>query len=73
MCGIFGHIANPDRCSALSSDFLHFVQKRLERRGPDAQNFLEDQNATFFHSRLSFFDLTLVSNSLNNRLYMKNT
>lgn len=62
MCGIFGHIVSPNAQVPLEKQDLQLMEKRLRRRGPDAQKYLRKENAIFFHSRLSFFDLSEKSN-----------
>lgn len=61
MCGIVGVIAKNDTGKNWMQ-FLPAAAHSLERRGPDAKNFFEEEQVGFGHCRLSIIDLSETAN-----------
>lgn len=61
MCGIVGVIAKNDTGKNWMQ-FLPAATHSIERRGPDAQNFFEEEQIGFGHCRLSIIDLSETAN-----------
>src|SRR6476620_1565612 len=60
MCGIVGIIAKNDSRNRMQH--LHAATQALALRGPDAQNFFEEEQVGFGHCRLSIIDLSETAN-----------
>src|SRR4030095_912107 len=61
MCGITGIIAKNNR----GKEWLKFIEPathQLKLRGPDAENFFEEENISLGHCRLSIIDLSKTAN-----------
>lgn len=61
MCGIVGVVAK-NEAGKNWMEFLPAAAHSLERRGPDAQNFFEEEKIGFGHCRLSIIDLSETAN-----------
>ena len=56
MCGIYGVIG--PNANTINQDQINQIINSLRHRGPDAQNFIQNKEYLFIHTRLSIIDLS---------------